>query len=352
MVHLRCQIPHGLHMTLCTIVAHILFIEIVYLGRAQETPPACYTLDTGNDGFGAQFHRAMAAYAYAVHHRSNYCFRGFPEMDALTSTNNSKQPEEQLRMHQRITGFQVGDCSGCRFIPQMYEEIEAGRARVYTHQVLKTLRLKYHAAAAREGILYPSYFRPGRTNVAVHYRLGWDAPSGTARTLDIPIVLRTIEWIKVRWPDANIHLFSMDVRRGFEALVRAGAQLHINEDLSLSFHAFVAADVLVLSPSDFSYAAGILQEGHVLYFPMWFNPLPHWNWNVVYTSLNMMNDCRICDLYKVPNSSAFRHTHHYIELERGLCNGTTAARICAPSGCRCCAGTQCAPFTKHAPPQP
>ena len=53
--------------------------------------------------------------------------------------------------------------------------------------------------------------------------------------------------------------------------------VHLDSLTIPTFHAFVHADALVLSVSDFSYTAAILRTaGPVIYFPFWFLPLKSW----------------------------------------------------------------------------
>jgi hypothetical protein len=51
---------------------------------------------------------------------------------------------------------------------------------------------------------------------------------------------------------------------------------HLNEDITKSFVQMVASDILVISPSSFSYSAALISDGDIYYKPFWHNPLPHW----------------------------------------------------------------------------
>ena len=51
---------------------------------------------------------------------------------------------------------------------------------------------------------------------------------------------------------------------------------HLNEDIAKSFVQMVASDILVISPSSFSYSAALISDGDIYYKPFWHNPLPHW----------------------------------------------------------------------------
>jgi len=52
--------------------------------------------------------------------------------------------------------------------------------------------------------------------------------------------------------------------------------LKIDDDMFTSFLGLAAADVLIMSPSSFSYIAGFLSEGEIYYYPFWHNPASFW----------------------------------------------------------------------------
>jgi len=51
---------------------------------------------------------------------------------------------------------------------------------------------------------------------------------------------------------------------------------HLNEDIAQSFIQMVASDILVISPSSFSYSAALISDAEIYYKPFWHNHLPHW----------------------------------------------------------------------------
>lgn len=62
-----------------------------------------------------------------------------------------------------------------------------------------------------------------------------------------------------------------DVEQLFDRVVIDG------DPLEAFFH-LITAEVLVMAPSSFSYAAALLRrpEQETVYYPFWHQPLPHW----------------------------------------------------------------------------
>jgi len=81
--------------------------------------------------------------------------------------------------------------------------------------------------------------------------------------------------------DLNFHIYSQaNIRSNFDCYISEDIQLHIDEDICSTFIGLAAADILVTSVSSFSYIAGMLNYGIVIYFPFWHVPLPDW---LIYT---------------------------------------------------------------------
>ena len=62
----------------------------------------------------------------------------------------------------------------------------------------------------------------------------------------------------------------------FDAYKKYDPVLHLNENLLPTFTGMVASDVLVMSASSMSFAAGLLSDGTVYYHPFWHKPVDTW----------------------------------------------------------------------------
>ena len=88
---------------------------------------------------------------------------------------------------------------------------------------------------------------------------------------------------KMNLDNSIIHIFSEGEENDFQDIVEAFSEIkivmHINEEIQLTFHHLVMADVLVLAKSSFSYCAGLLNKNTKianLITKWWHKPLSSW----------------------------------------------------------------------------
>ena len=72
------------------------------------------------------------------------------------------------------------------------------------------------------------------------------------------------------------HIYSQGDIDNFSLYMNENVELHINEDIKKTFIGLVYADILVMSPSSFSYAAALLNNGIIIYKPYHAKPKKEW----------------------------------------------------------------------------
>jgi hypothetical protein len=129
---------------------------------------------------------------------------------------------------------------------------------------------------------------PISCDVAVHIRRGDIAQKSqngvyrSDRCLPLDVYIKKIEELQSNLNKRlKIIIFSEGKTEDFEELFtiqNVDIELHLNEDLCITFHSMVKAPILVLSMSMLSIAAGILNENEV-HYRNWnaFAPLSRWN---------------------------------------------------------------------------
>lgn len=150
---------------------------------------------------------------------------------------------------------------------------------VYDHtSTADILRVKYWSARDREPIV--SDFNNDRLNIAVHIRRGDIMKMNTRnknineRLLSNSYFIKIIKDIQqiLSFKAVNIHIFSQGNYSEFNEFNQNldNVFYHLNEDEFKTFHSMVIADILLLSPSSFSYFAGIISKGiKVAKYPWW-----------------------------------------------------------------------------------
>ena len=140
------------------------------------------------------------------------------------------------------------------------------------------LRRKYWARRDRYPIV--NTFESSKINIAVHIRRGdvvkWKqekTANWQARWLDNSYFINILTKIKQVLQDRSIaiHIYSQGSVDNFEEFKQfSEVVFHLDEDAFQTFHGMVLSDILVTSPSDFSYIAGILSEGiKIAKLPYW-----------------------------------------------------------------------------------
>ena len=113
-------------------------------------------------------------------------------------------------------------------------------------------------------------------------------PGNRHRIVDVGYFVGVARYLRHVMEEPVFHVYSQTPSTASGASARYAEEIHAQfgttdvhvhlDSLTIpTFHAFVHADALVLSVSDFSYTAAILRTaGPVIYFPFWFLPLKSW----------------------------------------------------------------------------
>ena len=129
-------------------------------------------------------------------------------------------------------------------------------------------------------------------NIAIHIRrmntldkeknINYDQIPGT----DVPdnIYKDIILQLKNIYKNCKIHIYSQGDKKDFD--FEDDIILHLNESIEDTFVDFVFADILVVSPSAFSYSAALLSDNIIYYLNCCHKALPTWNIIENYTSKN------------------------------------------------------------------
>lgn len=139
--------------------------------------------------------------------------------------------------------------------------------------VLPALRTKFQSKHGRQ-----------RRRLAVHVRRGDVGQSAHTDRYTSNAWVKTILGAALGGDDptdCEVLLVSQGLEADFADIVSAypQTQLLLNIDPIASVRVLATADTLVLAKSSFSYLAGLLSSGQVIYEPFWHPPLPHW-WRV------------------------------------------------------------------------
>lgn len=137
------------------------------------------------------------------------------------------------------------------------------------------LREKYYSSPK------PRLSRPKRTvSIALHLRRGDVSAHGkhaerfTADDDTLAALDRLVEALGSR--KVQVEVYSQGREEDFSAYLARDAALHLDEDVFTTFHHLATADILFTAKSTFSYLAGVIGGGRVIYEPFWHPCLRGW----------------------------------------------------------------------------
>ena len=162
-----------------------------------------------------------------------------------------------------------------------------GQNSFIQHTTGPELRKAYWSYKNRSGVKVLR--EAGAINVAVHVRrrnaMDMRNPSVQdvnsegyrSRYIDLDYFTKLMGYIREAFPAEKkiFHIFSQGTADGFEPLISAGdARLHLDVDQYNTFHNMACADILITSPSSFSFKAGMLTPGLKLSRYPWWHEIP------------------------------------------------------------------------------
>lgn len=156
--------------------------------------------------------------------------------------------------------------------PYFYKEIEAD---------METYHMSPSFTRIQDAYFWnkKSPYDSSKYNIAVHIRrpVSFDNRAAGTNTPDsyflncMDALLQTS-----RKKPTLFHIFSSGKKEDFQEYMRFPVQFHLEDDTFQSFLGLTHADTLVTSASSFSYTAGLLSKGEVIYLPFWHPPRKHW----------------------------------------------------------------------------
>ena len=241
------------------------------------------TIHGKTDGFGSQLQAIFSLIAYCyykgytyVHtpmyamHHNNEKIKNFPAyMNNFINIEHKFTTVEQLSNYDKsiVHTFKEGYFVHGSLHPEFF----------YNHHVIHLFREIYFSQEKPQ-LNYDKNVK----NIALHIRRG-DVnknkyPSRFSTNQQYIDLLK-----KMTLDNSVIHIFSEGEKKDFQDIVEAFSNnniiMHINENIQLTFHYLVMADVLVLAKSSFSYCAGLLNKNIKianLITSWWHKPLRSW----------------------------------------------------------------------------
>jgi hypothetical protein len=239
-----------------------------------------YTNVTYNDGFGSQYQKIFQTYIFCKMNNLNFAY--LPLNYVEHNYNNDKDFNNKLENLMNLKD-NINICND--------------KIKVLTLDYMKTVMPFFEnnidKCCESEHMQFikdcfwknkdKNFFNNDKINVAIQIRrenphdkdqAGERASTPNRYYLNIMNIIRE----KYKGNDKNLlfHIYSQGNITNFLDLNNSDVKFYINDNIIESFLGMVSADILVISPSSFSYVAALISDGEIYYKKFWHNPRKNW----------------------------------------------------------------------------
>ena len=236
-----------------------------------------YTTEKSSDGFGGQYQRIIQAYIYCKFNNLNFVYDKFDKME-----HNYENDPEYINNLENTINLKNN-------IPNLDENIKC--ERLVNYNVSQIFEKNIDMWCESEHLEFikkcfwenknKKHFNNDKFNVSIQIRRenahdkGLAGPRATTPNM---YYLNIMNSIRTKYQDKNLlfHIYSQGKLEDFNVLINHDVYYHLNENIIDTFIGMVAANVLVISPSSFSYIAALISDGEIYYKPFWHNPRKNW----------------------------------------------------------------------------
>ena len=249
------------------------------------------------DGFGSQFQTILCAIIFSIRDGQQFIYTPLKQVEHNYDDDARfiEKLEELMNVRSHFTNMEELDKETQNTVTVWDNgdtkiKLDRYMKQCVTPDILNKIRNIFWGNKDR------NHFKNNKKNVAIHIR----RPNVVDETLldetqkqfqfcnrynTDEYFLGVIQRIRDENKGVNLqfHIYSQtNIRSNFDCYISEDTELHIDEDICSTFIGLAAADIIVTSVSSFSYIAGMLNYGTVIYFPFWHVPLPDW---LIYTDL-------------------------------------------------------------------
>ena len=235
-----------------------------------------YTHESRIDGFGAQYQTIINTIIYCMENNINYLYSPLKnvEHNYENDPNYINKLENLMNLKENVKNRDDTTIE-IKFGSTVLIEFEKSIDRYCNSETMTFIKGCFWRNKERD------FFKNGKINISVHIRRENNADKGQcgARgTTPNEYYVRIMNEIRAKYNrnQLQFHIYSQGIEEDFENMKREDVEFHLNEGITTTFIGMVAADILVISPSSFSYVAGLLSDGIVYYKPFWHSSRKEW----------------------------------------------------------------------------
>lgn len=239
-----------------------------------------YTSIKSRDGFGAQYQRIIQTYIVCKNNNLNFVYTPLEHLEH--NYDNDKDYNNKL---ENLINFKKNITNTDETMN--VKEIDYGSI------ILKQFESKidYFCESQHMQFIKDCFwenknrdcFKNDKINVAVHIRRDNISDKGAAGdrvTTPNSYYFNIMNTIRDKKACENkqllFHVYSQGELYQFQDLSNNDVNFYINSDIIETFIGMVSADILITSPSSFSYVAALISDGEIHYKKFWHEPRKEW----------------------------------------------------------------------------
>ena len=235
-----------------------------------------------NDGFGGQYQTMIYCILYAEEGQNKYAYRNINEIahNYENDDNYIKKIEELMNLKNNFANIDdILECNVIDDIQFLMKTIEDNVDNYINSNTMCKIKNIFWENKER------NHFKNNKINISIHIRREnihdrdeRDKPGFALRIKPNEYFLNIMNKIRSDYVDKDIvfHIYSQGKQDDFNILVSDDVIFHLDEDVCTSFIGLVASDILIISPSSFSYVAGLLSDGIIYFSTFWHVAPKHW----------------------------------------------------------------------------
>ena len=238
-----------------------------------------YTNILGSDGFGAQYQKIIQTYIYCKFNKLEFYYCPIKQMEHNYKNDNEyiSNIETLMNLKGNIQNGNINICHQLDFGKLVLPWFEFN-----IDNCCKSEHIKFIKKCFWENKKKNMVFNNNKTNIAVHIRrenIHDKGRAGERITTPNKYYLNVMNNIRNKYNDKKellFHIYSQGDINNFKILDNNDVIFHLNEDIGKTFTGLVSADILVISPSSFSYTAALISDGEIYYKKFWHKPKSNW----------------------------------------------------------------------------
>ena len=239
-----------------------------------------YTSFQSLDGFGSQYQKVIQTYIYCKNNNLNFVYNPFKNIEHNYNNDSeyNNKLEELINLKNNIYNLELNMNVeyldyGTVIMPYFESNID---------EFCKSEHMNFikHCFWRNKD---KNFFNNNKINIAVHIRRENSDDKGCADeriTTPNSYYLNIMNIIRKKYnnSDKNLlfHIYSQGDISNFKELENNDVMFYLDYDIVKSFIGMVASDVLVISPSSFSYVAALISDGEIYYKNFWHKPRKEW----------------------------------------------------------------------------